>query len=166
MLFFNINPDGLFFLENFLTKIKKSLFVFVPIIFTLLGIVVFINSLSTPPGKKGYLVGAFVGVVLIVKIFIINGIQLLSIVRYTITEIKLTNDKVIFVCSKGLKGQEYNFETTIDKILINEELSPKKAFKDDKILTFKFDGNKRLYFVPSFWDNQEEIIQLLKPRNE
>ncbi|MET4140269.1 hypothetical protein [Pedobacter sp. UYP1] len=166
MFFFNINPDGLFFLENFIKKIKKSLFVFVPIIFGLLGIVVFVNSLSTPPGEKGYLVGAFVGVVLIVKIFIISGIQLLSIVKYTVTEIKLTNNKVIFVCSKGLQGQEYNFETTIDKIIINEELNPKKAFKDDKILTFKFDGNKRLYFVPSFWDNQEEIIQLLKPKNE
>ncbi|QNK61446.1 hypothetical protein H7F33_12825 [Pedobacter sp. PAMC26386] len=164
MHYFDINPNGIFFLEKFTIKIKKSLFVIVPIMFGLLGIVVFVNSLSTPSGEKGYLVSAFVGTAIIVKIFIIRGIQLLSIVKHTIKEIKLTNDEVVFVCSKGLRGKEYNFETTLDKILICEELNPMKTFKDEKVFAVKFDGIKKLYFVPSFWNNQDEIIQLLKPK--
>ncbi|MGY0035109.1 hypothetical protein [Pedobacter sp. NJ-S-72] len=133
----------------------------------MLGIVVYINSLTVVRGERHYLPGAFIGTILITKIFIIRGVQLLSIARKTITKITVINDTVVFFCSKGLlRGHESSFQTTLDQILIAEELNPKKIFKDEKIFTFKFDGNKKLYFVPSFWDNQEEIIQLLKSKTK
>jgi hypothetical protein len=163
---FDINLDGSNFLEEFTNKVKKSLFIYVPIIFGLLGIVVFINSLSTPAGEKGYLVGAFVGTVLIINLFIIRGLRLSSIIKHTITRITITDETGSFVCAQGLSRTNYNFECTLDNIRITQELNPKKVFKDEKIFVFKLDGKDKLYFPPSLWDNHEDIIQLLKPKNE
>lgn len=163
---FQINENGILFIKAFTRKIRKDFFIIFPLALFLLGIVVYINFLTLVGGMRHYLPGAFLGTMLGIVIFVIPGMKFLSIIKHTITKITITDETVSFICAQGLRQTNYNFECTLDNFDTSQELNPKKVFKDEKIFVFKLDNKDKLYFAPSLWDNYEEIIQLLKPKNE
>lgn len=161
---FKINDKGQLYLGNFSKNVKKCFFVFSPIAFFSVATMCLMNYISYSGRKKGYIAGAIFGIVIFVWLYVIRGFNNLSALKRIINEISIETDFVSITCSKGLTNKEYNFRVPKSQLSIIEANST-KMFQDLEVMIFNIEDNLKLYFISSFWDNQDEIIQLIKSKD-